>query len=214
MFEEKYNELSVADKNQFSSTVNKLLQKGFIVRDVFDSKEKIMRVGGDYRYIERNFDIINDYLSYSSYRIEMDATLGVVALLNYEEENRLKMDRDTSLVLFALRLIYENEKEESNSSTSSVYITTPVLVRNMLEHGIFMPGKKLSGRGIAKCLRFLASHNIINKVSGNYDEGNVAFYILPSIVYALDNEKIRAMSLALDELNKNGELENETTEEN
>lgn len=214
MFEEKYNELSVADKNQFGSIVNKLLQKGFIVRDIFDSKEKILRVGSDYRYIERNFSLINDYLSFASYHLEMDNILGVVALLNYEEENRIKMDRETSLVLFALRLIYENEKEESNVSSSSIYITTPVLIRNMLEHGIFMPGKKLSGRGIAKSLRFLASHNIISKISGNYDEGNVTFYILPSIVYALDNEKIRAMSLALDELNKNEELSDEVVEEN
>ena len=75
----------------------------------------------------------------------------------------------------------------------------------MLEHGILMPGKKLTGRNIAKSLRFLANHNIISKVSGNYDEGNVAFYIIPSIVYDLDNEKIAAMSQALDNINKKDE---------
>lgn len=47
----------------------------------------------------------------------------------------------------------------------------------------------------------MANHNIISKVSGSYDEGNVSFYILPSIIYAIDNEKIIAMSNALDELN-------------
>jgi uncharacterized protein YPO0396 len=54
---------------------------------------------------------------------------------------------------------------------------------------------------LQRSLRFFASHNIISKVSGTYDEGNVSFYILPSIAYALDNEKIVAMSQALDELN-------------
>ena len=68
-------------------------------------------------------------------------------------------------------------------------------------HGITIPGKKLTGKQIARALRFFASHNIISKVSGSYDEGNVSFYILPSIIYALDNNKIVAMSEALDALN-------------
>ena len=68
-----------------------------------------------------------------------------------------------------------------------------------------MPGKRLTGRLIGKSLRFLNNHNIISKVSGSYDEGNVSFYILPSIKYAIDNEKIVAMSNALDQLNSQEE---------
>ena len=60
----------------------------------------------------------------------------------------------------------------------------------------------MHGRSLARALRFLANHNIITKVSGNYDDGNVSFYILPSIVYALDNDRIVAMSEALKELNE------------
>ena len=80
-------------------------------------------------------------------------------------------------------------------------MTTPMLINEMNEHGVYLPNKRLSGRAIGRCLRFLAVHNIINKVSGNYDEGNVTFYILPSIVYALNDEKIIAMSSLLDEIN-------------
>jgi hypothetical protein len=46
----------------------------------------------------------------------------------------------------------------------------------------------------------LTTHNIIAKVSGSYDEGNVSFYILPSIIYAVDNAKIVAMAEALEQL--------------
>lgn len=205
MFEEKYNELSYSEKNQFGSIVNKLLLKGFIVRDFFDNKEKIVKISPEYRFLEKNFDLVNDYLSYSAWRIEIDKILGVINLLNENDENKIKLDRETSLVLFVLRLIYEKERDQKTISGESIYITTPVLIRTMLEGGITMPGKKLNGRNIAKSLRFLANHNIISKVSGNYDEGNVAFYILPSIVYAIDNDKIAAMSNALDELNSNSE---------
>lgn len=214
MFEEKYNELSYSDQNAFGTTINRILLKGFIVRDIFDPREKIIKISPDYRYIERNYELINDYLNFSNWSIEIDKILGVVSLVNLSGENHIRLDRETSLILFVLRMIYENERKESNLTGESIYITTPVLIRTMLEHGILMPGKKLSGRGIAKSLRLLASHNIITKVSGNYDEGSVAFYILPSICYALDNEKIRAMSLALDkEMSESEETSDEIINE-
>ncbi len=214
MFEEKYNELSYSDQNAFGTTINRILLKGFIVRDIFDPREKIIKISPDYRYIERNYELINEYLNFSNWSIEIDKILGVVSLVNLSGENHIRLDRETSLILFVLRMIYENERKESNLAGESIYITTPVLIRTMLEHGILMPGKKLSGRGIAKSLRLLASHNIITKVSGNYDEGSVAFYILPSICYALDNEKIRAMSLALDkEMSESEETSDEIINE-
>lgn len=214
MFEEKFNELTYSDQNSFSSIINTLLLKGFVVREVFDPKEKIVKISPTFRYIEKNFEIINDYLSFAAWRIEIDKILGVVTLINTNEENKLRLDRETSLILFVLRLIYENERKESSTTGEMIYLTTPVLVRTMLEYGILLPGKKLSGRNIAKSLRFLNNHNIISKVSGNFDEGTVSFYILPSICYALDNEKIKLMSDLIDETIKEEEHENEITEEN
>jgi len=202
MFNEEFAKMPLSEQNEFASIINTLLLKGFIVRDVFDPREKILRTNQDYRYIERHFDLVNDYLKYSGWNIEKDSLLGVIALQNFYSENRLKIDRETSLILYALRLIYENEKKDSNITTQNIYLTTPSLIKTMMDDGIVMPGKRLYGRGIAKSLRFLANHNVISKVSGSYDEGNVNFYILPSIVYALDNDRIVAMSNALDELKK------------
>lgn len=202
MFSEDYLKIPQADKNEFGSVVNTLLLKGFIVRDIYDSKEKVMKTNPDYRFLERYFDLVNDYLKFSGWNIEKDVILGVIALSNFYTENRIKIDRETSLVLFALRLIYENEKGASNSSNQAIYITTPGLLNIMIEDGVTMPGRKMNGRSFARALRFLANHNIITKVSGNYDDGNVSFYILPSIVYALDNDRIVAMSEALKELNE------------
>ena len=139
-------------------------------------------------------------MKYSGWIIEKDYILGVIALNNMNTENRIRLDRETSLILFTLRLIYENEKSESNTTTQAIYLTTPGLIKLMKDDGIKLQNKNLTGRGIARSLRFLANHNIISKVSGSYDEGNVSFYILPSIVYALDNDKIVAMSNALDEM--------------
>lgn len=206
MFSEQFAQLSGSDQTRFAEIVNKILLKGFVVRDIFDSREKIIRANPDFRFIERQFDLINDYLKFSGWVLNKDLILGVFYLVNTFEDNRIRIDRETSLVLFTLRLIYEDEKEEGgSSSTQSIYMTTPSLIKMMVDHGITMPGKRLTGRLIGKSLRFLNNHNIISKVSGSYDEGNVSFYILPSIKYAIDNEKIVAMSNALDQLNSQEE---------
>lgn len=202
MFIEEYTKLSGADQNKFAEICNKLLLKGFVVRDIFDNREKVMRINPDFRFLERYYDIVNEYLNFSGWVLNKDLILGVFALYNEFEDNRIRMDREASLILFTLRLIFEDQKQESKVSSTgqAIYMTTPILMKMMLDHGISMPGKKITGRLICRSLRFLANHNIISKVSGSYDEGNVSFYILPSIIYALDNDKIVAMSNALEEL--------------
>ncbi|MCB9499553.1 MAG: DUF4194 domain-containing protein [Erysipelotrichaceae bacterium] len=203
MFSEDFQKLETTDKNKFAEVCNILLLKGFIVRDIFDPREKVIRINPDFRFMERHFDLFDAYLRFSGWNVNKDLILGVFSLTNEFEDNRIRIDRETSLILFTLRLIYEDEKQEGGTSGGSqgIYLTTPTLIKMMLDHGITMPGKKITGRLVCRGLRFLANHNIISKVSGSYDEGNVSFYILPSIIYAIDNDKIVAMSNALDQIN-------------
>ena len=79
MFNEDFVKLPPSEQNEFASIVNTLLLKGFVVRDIFDPKEKLMRTNPVYRYIERHFDLIQDYLKFSGWNIERDAILGVIA---------------------------------------------------------------------------------------------------------------------------------------
>ena len=128
MFENEFEKLTNGEQNEFARVVNTLLLKSFVVRDVFDSKEKTMRINPDYRFIERYFDLISDYLKYTGWMMEKDVLNGVIALYNTNEQNRLRMDRETSLLLFVLRLIYETEKNESSQTGESIYLSTPTLL--------------------------------------------------------------------------------------
>lgn len=204
MFEEEFVKLSSQDQNEFARIVNALMLKSFVVRESFDSREKMMKINPEYRFIERYYEIFEEYLKYSGWHLEKDVTNGVIAIYNEYEQNRLRIDRETSLILFTLRLIYETKKAESNAPGESLYMTTPELLKTMIEYGITMQGKRLTGRLLGRSLRFMAAHNIICKVSGSYDEGNVTFYILPSITFAVDSQKIATMSDALERL-KEGE---------
>lgn len=201
MFEENILKLSRADQDQFARVINSLLLSSFCVRDYFDRREKTIKINSDFRFIERHFDVMESYLSYSGWRLEKDLLAGVFYIINEFEDNRIRFDREVSLILFVLRLIYENEKSESSQSGESVYLTTTSVLKLMYDRGISLPNRKINGRLVGRALKILADHNIIAKVSGNYDEGNATFYLLPSILYAVDQQKIVAISEALDKLN-------------
>ena len=204
MFEEEIVKLSNQDQKQFAQVVNNLLTQSYIVREYYDSREKMIKVSNDYRFIERFYELFEDYLKYSGWTLDKDTATGVIAIKNNYDQNRLKVDRETSLVLFTLRFIYENENSKNSQQNlgvgKNIYLTTPELMKFMVEYGITMQGKMITGRGLGRCLRFMSQHNIISKVSGTFDEGNVTFYILPSIAFAVDNQKIAAMSDALEKL--------------
>ena len=204
MFEEEIVKLSNQDQKQFAQVVNNLLTQSYIVREYYDSREKMIKVSNDYRFIERFYELFEDYLKYSGWTLDKDTATGVIAIKNNYDQNRLKVDRETSLVLFTLRFIYENENSKNSQQNlgvgKNIYLTTPELMKFMVEYGITMQGKKITCRGLGRCLRFMSQHNIISKVSGTFDEGNVTFYILPSIAFAVDNQKIAAMSDALEKL--------------
>lgn len=204
MFEEEIVKLSNQEQKQFAQVVNNLLSQSYIVREYYDSREKMIKMSNDYRFIERYYEVFEEYLKYSGWTLDKDMATGVIAIRNDFDQNRLKVDRETSLVLFTLRFIYENENSKNSAANlgvgKNVYLTTPELMKFMVEYGITMQGKKLTGRGLGRCLRFANQHNIISKVSGTFDEGNVTFYILPSIAFAVDSQKIAAMSDALEKL--------------
>ena len=121
--------------------------------------------------------MIPSYFAYSGWRLEKDL-LGVF-YINEFEDNRIY--RDVSLLF--LRLIYETEKSQSNQTSESIYLTTPLVLKVMYERSISIPNKKLNGRLIGRALKVLSDHNIVTKVSGSYDEGNATFYLLPSILF-------------------------------
>lgn len=60
MFEEEFVKLSSQDQNEFARIVNALMLKSFVVRESFDSREKMMKINPEYRFIERYYEILKN----------------------------------------------------------------------------------------------------------------------------------------------------------
>ena len=62
MIEEKYQRLSLSEQEQFSRVVNRLLSNTFLLVEDYDPAEGISKVNREYLFVERNFDLFQDYL--------------------------------------------------------------------------------------------------------------------------------------------------------
>lgn len=200
MFFEEYEKFTNADKDEFAHVVNNLMLKSFILRESYDRHLKMMKSNRDYSFCERNIDMIREYLEFSGWTIEKDSRLGVISINNEYQENHIRLDFLTSIMVYGLRYLYECAREE-NQMTTEVFTNATELLRVLIDKGLIRLDKKPSAVSMASCYRFLENHNIINRVQGEYRERSFTFYILPSILYVIDMDKINAI---FDEINQYG----------
>ncbi|MCM8899905.1 DUF4194 domain-containing protein [Caldicoprobacter algeriensis] len=209
MWVEEYEKLSNSEKEEFRRLLNLILSRTFIIRDVYDPKEGMMRVNPEYRFVERNFALFNEYLWFSGWALYKDSQYGVIALVNTYEYNRVRLDRNTTLILFILRLIFEEEREKV-TLRKEVLTSTGQIVHKMLTLGLIK--KKPSDRDLAEALRKLAYYNIIQKLEGRWEDPDNKLLILPSILFVVTNEKISRIYEALGD-EEDSDQEGEEAEE-
>ena len=199
MFDEQYEQLRNSEKEEFAHCVNTLMLKSFILRDYYDRNAKMMRTSKEYSFIDRNFDLISTYLGYSGWIINKDSRRGVISITNEYEENHIRMDLITSIMIYGLRYVYENQRSE-DSFSQEVFFTSTELVQTLMNLHLIRPDKRPSFASLGASYRFLEQHNIISRVSGDFKERNLQFYIMPSILFVIDNDMIASIYEVIEQL--------------
>ena len=190
MWLDEYNELNNGEKERFARLVNYLLNKTYLTREIYEGKQVIGKINADYRFIERYITLFEGYLNVINYRLTIDEELGIVFISNDYGYNKMRLDKLTTLLLFTLRTIYDEEREK-NASKGIVYISTASLVYKLLELKIV--SKKPTMKDITDCIRLLVNQNILTKIEGSIEESTCQLAILPTILLAVSNEKIDAI---------------------
>lgn len=199
MFDEQYEQLRNSDKEEFAHSVNTLMLKSFILRDYYDRNAKMMRASKEYSFIDRNFELVSEYLAFSGWVISKDSRRGVISITNEYQENHVKMDLITSLMVYALRYVYENQRSEE-ALNQEVFFTSAELVQTMMNMHLIRQDKRPSFASLGASYRFLENHNIISRISGDFKERALQFYILPSILFVIDNEMIASIFEQIEQL--------------
>jgi len=187
MWTEAYEKLTSSEKEEFRRLANMLLSKTFIIRDYYDSKEEMMKISPEYRFIERSFELFSGYFFCSGWDLLKDNQYGVILVENVYEYNRLKLSRLTTFFLYIIRLIYEEEREHI-SLRNEVITTTGQIIHKMINLNLIK--KKPSDHDISDSLRLLSNHNLIQKISGPWEKADTKILILPSVLFVVSNERI------------------------
>ena len=196
MFEEAFEKLSLSEQENFKRLVNWLLAHTYLLQGTYEFEDNLKRSNPDYLFVDRNFELFQDYLEYAGFRLERDSGYGVIFLTSSFEFNRVKLDLTTTLILYVLRLIYEEERENLSLSRE-IFTTTGDLVHKMISLGLVK--RKPANQALRDALRTLNRFQVVEKVDGPWEAASTRLLILPAILFMVTNERISSMYQLMDE---------------
>ena len=196
MFESEFEKLNMTEQEAFRRIVNWLLAHTYLLQGNYAFEDNMKRTNPDYLFVERNFELFQNYLEYAGFRLERDSNYGVIFLSSSYEFNRIKLDKATTLMLYVLRLIYEEEREKLSLSRD-IFTTTGDLVHKMISLGVIR--RKPANLTLRDSLRTLNRFRIVEKVDGPWENADTRLLILPTILFIVTNERISNMYHLIDD---------------
>lgn len=206
MFQEEYEKLSTNEKGEFKKIVSHLLAHTYLIREEYNFDADVKVLDQDFIFAERNIEMISEYLSYAGFSVEKDTEYGVIAVSSDNPDNRVSFNKLTTLMIYTLRLIYEEEREKL-TLIKEVFTSVGDLINKMITLGAIP--RKPSNAEMEKSLRALKKYNLIRKVDGQWSDAHTRMLILPSILFIVTNEQISNLS----ELVKTKEKDDEEADE-
>lgn len=197
MFIEKYNELTNTEKDNFKRVVSLILSKTFIVNRIYDKNKSTFTYNSDYRFISRNIELFSEYLNLGGFRLLKDSNYEVIYIENEFGYNKKRLDKNTTIFLYGLRLKFDEDRENLKLNTDTI-VTVADIIKTLIDVGAYT--KKPSDVEIRNALSNLISFNIIQKIDGILEKPDTKILILPSILFVVTNEKITALSQSINAL--------------
>lgn len=190
MFIEEYNKLFDMDKERFSQSVNLLLLQNYVLRDVYNAREGNTKLSQEYRFIERNYQLIASYLEFGQWTLYKDDTYGVIYCRSKIECNKLRLNKLTTILIFLLRYLYD-EGREKVSIRREVVVSVGEIMERLINFGI--TNKKIPDKDLIESLSLLRKYKIIDKIEGKYTQPDTNIIIYPSILFVVTNDRINSL---------------------
>lgn len=190
------------EKSEFARMANYLMSSTFLLRD--DSKHRISK---DYLFVERRLEIFSDYFSLIGWRIYRDTQYGVIYTVNEDGMNRMKLDKLTTVIIITLRIIYEEKRIQASSSNDVCTTVAEIIGKIVNDFSVYK--KKPTQLELKEAFRILESHNLIYRLGESYTDYDCRLVILPSILFAVSNEKCKSIcdTLTLEKRDSDEEAE-------
>ena len=198
------NDIPERDREKVTRALNSLLAATFLLRDIYDEKAEHLRTNEEYSLTERYLDFIRAWFDVAGWDLHRDTSLGVIYISNRLGLNRIRLDKAATMLLLAARLAYEEEREKL-SLRKEVVVSIRGLLDRLLTIGVI--DKKLPDRALRDGINLLTNFRIVERLDGPAHEPETRLVIYPSILLAIDNQRIARLAQALKEAGEEDEDE-------
>ena len=195
------------EMEQFKTVCNYLLSHTFVIRTMYKAGKG--RVNNpDYTFLSVHFDTVRDYLSLLDWDLIKDDFNGYFYVLNTNETNRRTLNKTTTAILLALRLIYEDNQERVGLEHDVICTVRDVLEKVVTDYAILSSRPNMDE--MRKGFAILENHSVVERIDGRFSQATCSFTILPTILTVVSGEKLEAV---VNTLRKDGDGDIEETEE-
>ncbi len=193
-FAESYSQLTAGEQQQFGDTVRRLLSDGLIWREDENDRRS-------YNFLVRRRELVADYLAVAGWDLRYDERVGVFQVVHREGAHRRRLNRDTTIWLLLLRLIYAEKYERVEVSlTRFPTVSIGELYQRYTE---FLPRQAVKKKtSLDEALRTLQSLKLIRAGGGGAlraGDSERLIELLPTLEVAVPASTIDAIAERLQE---------------
>lgn len=201
-FAETYSQLTSGEQSQFAHAVRRLLADGLIWRE--DESDRPV-----YTFLVRRGDLVKDYLQVAGWELRHNELLGVFQVAHREGAHRRRLNRDTTIWLLLLRLMYAELREKMVvTPTRYPVVGLSEVVQRYAE---FFPGQVVRKKSsLEDALRTLAALKLVRvrRVSA----GEPSIELLPTLQVVVPASDIAELAERLTQYDRTNE-ESESKDE-
>lgn len=196
-FAETYSQLSSGEQQQFSDAVRRLLSDGLIWREHEPDRRS-------YNFLVRRRELVADYLAVAGWQLRYDERIAVFQVVHREGAHRRRLNRDTTIWLLLLRLVYAEKRERVEVSlTRYPTISVADLYQRYTE---FLPGQAVKKKSsLDAALQTLQNLKLIRAGGGGSlraDDGDRLIELLPTLEVIVPGSAVGEMAERLREYDR------------
>ena len=182
------------DLQQFKTVCNALLSRTFVVRTKYErGKGRISN--SDYTFLSAHFPTVQAYLSLLDWELSHEPYNGYFWVWNADEANRLSLNKVSTALLLALRMIYDENGERLGLERDAVCTVRDVLEKVVTDYPILSAKPNMDE--VKRSFSLFENHSLIQRLEGKFSQTDCRFVILPTILTAVSSEKLQDVASKL-----------------
>ena len=200
LFLKEFPELDERAKRMFTETVQDLFLHCYVIRG------GLIRSNPRFMFLDRHEDLVADYLALAGWKLHVDREQGIARFYHEEGSGRTHFNKDETILLLTLRLLYHEQKQTSSESTDCFIRIGPLRekLQTLLPPVMLKPF--FAAKHLGRILRKLEQMRIIRFEGSSFQiHEDTTVAVLASIEYLVSQQSVEQTQARLSLLAKEEE---------